>query len=132
MIIIDKDPRIEIPPICEKDIDSKLIISDLRAPSCQFVSYFEKDGNYIYVFGSDVKGFESNTQTVRRWSDEYNHNNKHIIDIMIKECDWLPEGWELRYLVIENKRELQEFITNYKICGGLLLKIMNHCKEIKF
>lgn len=113
MKVIDYDPRIRVPDISEKIITSGMVISDLIATHCHFISFMKKEDDYIYSYGCDIK---NNLECVPiNWYDEWNRNNCNIISAIIKEWTWLPVGWQLKYIIIESEIELHDFMTKYRI-----------------
>jgi len=128
MKVIDYNPKDRVPPIKESYLKTKIIISDLQGTACHFVSYAKKDETGICFYGA-VTG--DHWQFVRKWSGSYNKGYKNLIDVMIAEMNWLPEGWHLKFFVLESEQEVINFIKEYGIRDQLKENILARWQQIK-
>ena len=125
MKVIDYDPAEKIPPIMEKDINSKLIISTLVSPmKMLFLSYI---GNVniswrmlqfrgIY-FGRADEMDTKNTRDPVTWSDSPNHGET-IIELLINLYESYSEiNWTVTFLILESDSDLRDFMTSYNLHG---------------
>ena len=123
MKVIDYDPAEKIPPIMEKDINSKIIISTLLSPTkILFLSYMQKEnisGNKLrfrgICFGGVDKMDTKNTRDPVTWSDSPNHGET-IIELLINLYESYSEiDWTVTFLILESNSDLQDFITSYNL-----------------
>jgi len=125
MKVIDYDPSEKIPPIMEKDINSKLIISTLVSPTkILFLSYMQKEnisGNKLrfrgICFGGVDKMDTKNTRDPVTWSDSPNHGET-IIELLINLYESYSEiNWIVTFLILESDSDLRDFMTSYNLHG---------------
>ena len=123
MKVIDYDPAEKIPPIIEKDINSKIIISTLLSPSKSlFLSYLQKENiswnklrfRGIY-FGRVDEMNTINDHNPVVWTDSPNYGET-IIEILINIYKCYSEiNWTVIFIVLESDSDLQDFMTSYNL-----------------
>jgi hypothetical protein len=123
MKVIDYDPSEKIPPIMEKDINSKIIISTLLSPTKMlFLSYI---GNVNIswrmlqfrgiCFGRFDEMDTKNNRDPVTWSDGPNRG-ENIIELLINMYKYYSGmGWIVTFIILESDSDLQDFMTNYNL-----------------
>lgn len=123
MKVIDYDPAEKIPPIMEKDINSKIIISTLLSPTkLLFLSYIKKVNISCRMlqfrgicFGRFDEMDTKNTRDPVTWSDGPNRG-ENIIELLINLYESYSEiDWTVTFLILESNSDLQDFMTSYDL-----------------
>lgn len=128
MKIIEKDPNIIIPDICEADLDHKMILSSVIKGDSHFLSIITKNDGFVYAVGCDINYSD---QDLHRWSDLFNRDNRSLIEFMKKEYI-SASGACIRYIVIENSVDLAYTLLLYTISKEYAQEIINHWKKLNF
>lgn len=120
MIIIDYDPSLQIPPICEKDINKKIIISIFRESNI-FMAI--KCAEYLTWIGcsfdnTSIRVIDSNcyTSLINLLINDYMHCNQLVVFYILEDI------FDVEFIV--NKYNLRK--------GNLLLLTMleDRAKEV--
>lgn len=103
----------KIPPFLESDIHNKIIISITSDLITKNISYaIEYKYNDIIIFrGARMTDFDY----VLWWGDSYNFG-RTLLDLIIKEIKAIHEAnMAVYYIIIESRKDLEDFIANWKL-----------------
>ena len=109
----------KIPPFLESDIHNKIIISITSDLITKNISYAKKRNDDIITFrGSRMTDFDY----VLWWGDSYNFG-RTLLDLIIKEIKAIHEAnMAVYYIIIESKKDLEDFISKWKLTNTELGK----------
>jgi len=109
----------KIPPFLESDIHNKIIISITSDLITKNISYAKKRNDDIITFrGSRMTDFDY----VLWWGDSYNFG-RTLLDLIIKEIKAIHEAnMAVYYIIIESRKDLEDFIANWKLADKELGK----------
>lgn len=109
----------KIPPFLESDIHNKIIISITSDLITKNISYAKKRNDDIITFrGSRMADFDY----VLWWGDSYNFG-RTLLDLIIKEIKAIHEAnMAVYYIIIESRKDLEDFIANWKLADKELGK----------
>lgn len=111
MIIIDKDPNLEIPQISEKFLDKYIIFCNVIAFT-SFLSIVLKEGNNVFERGIDL--CYNRTEPIK-WSDNFNRNNKSLIQLMTKEFATQRLNWKIKFLISKDINDIKTICNMFNI-----------------
>jgi len=121
MIVIDQDPALVIPNICERYIKHKAIIVDLcgRSRGREYTGVVLKfhTGNQILY----LKGGENNIDTFGEWYP----TGKTLIDLLCNIWDGYKIDFDIKIFVLSNSQELTEVSQRYDITNRHVLEAAN-------
>lgn len=102
----------KIPPFLESDVNDKIIISITSDLITKNISYANKRNDDIITFrGSRMTDFDY----VLWWGDSYNFG-RTLLDLIIKEIKAIHEAnMAVYYIIIESRKDLEDFIANWKL-----------------
>ena len=109
----------KIPPFLESDVHDKIIISITSDLITKNISYANKRNDDIITFrGSRMTDFDY----VLWWGDSYNFG-RTLLDLIIKEIKAIHEAnMAVYYIIIESRKDLEDFIANWKLADKELGK----------
>ena len=109
-----RDLRHKIPPFLESDIHNKIIISitsDLITKNISYAIEYKYNDNIIRFRGARM----DYPDYVIIWGDSYN-TGRTLLDLIIKECKAIHEAnMAVYYIIIESKKDLEDFISKWKL-----------------
>lgn len=102
----------KIPPFLESDVNDKIILSITSDLITKNISYANKRNDDIITFrGSRMTDFDY----VLWWGDSYNFG-RTLLDLIIKEIKAIHEAnMAVYYIIIESRKDLEDFIANWKL-----------------
>ena len=104
----------KIPPFLESDIHNKIIISitsDLITKNISYAIEYKYNDNIVRFRGARIEDFDH----VMIWGDFYN-TGKTLLDLITKEYKAIHEAnMAVYYIIIESKKDLEDFISKWKL-----------------
>lgn len=111
----------KIPPFLESDVHDKIIISitsDLITKNISYAIEYKYNDNIIRFRGARM----DYPDYVIIWGDPYN-TGRTLLDLIIKECKAIHEAnMVVYYIIIESRKDLEDFIANWKLADKELGK----------
>lgn len=111
MIIIDKDPNVEIPQISEKFLDKYIIFCNVIAFT-SFLSIVLKERNVVFERGIDLS---CNQVEPIKWGDDFNRNNKSLLQLMKKEFATQRLDWKIKFLIAKDINDIKTICNMFNI-----------------
>ena len=116
-----RDLRHKIPPFLESDIHNKIIISITSDRITKNISYaieYKYNDNIVRFRGARIEDFDH----VMIWGDFYN-TGRTLLDLITKEYKAIHEAnMAVYYIIIESKKDLEDFISKWKLTNTELGK----------
>jgi len=103
-----------IPPFLESDLQNKIFIFVSKTHITTYISYATKYENseIIKFRGINI----NNANNVFYWHENYSSGGKTLLDLLIKECNTIPDVNSSIYCIpIECNNGLDEFISEFNI-----------------
>lgn len=132
MKVIDYNPAERVPPIMEKDIESKIIISitniDNTPHDDNYFNYVKRDNfGLFHLHGIRIGDHGSSSSHV--WSENAN-NGRTIIELLINEYEGFPPDWNITYFVAESESELIYLLNKYHINELMSNELLTYWKSL--
>ena len=124
--VINKDPRVTIPDITERDITNKVILLDIEENfdnSYHWIYIAKKEGNNVAWYGCNVR-----SNSPHNWAIVV-----HLIDLITyvyDECSGFIKTIYILYSLQEVEDILTKLNTRGKLNGGLRTAIIQYSNEI--
>lgn len=120
MEIIDYNPANKVPEFKEKDF----ILSVHESNSTRFVDHirYNRRTNGYTLFGSAYAYYTKNNYYHQGhfWSDNERTCSQTKLDFLINDAKCMERrGWQYKYYVIENKKELLDVLDSIPVYGPL-------------